>query len=176
MSASYGLMAEFATADALLAAAKRARAEGYAAVEAYAPFPVPGLDEAVGFVANRVPLLVLLGGIAGGLGGFFMQWYAAVISYPFNLGGRPANSWPAFIPVTFEMTILGAALAGFIGMLWLNGLPKLIHPVFGAPRFQLATRDRFFLCVRADDPKFAEGPVREMLEGFRPVSVHEVPL
>ena len=175
MNAIYGVIAEFATAEALVEAARAARAHGYLAVEAYSPFPVAGLHEAVGFTRNRVPLLVLLGGIAGGAGGFFMQWYAAVISYPFNLGGRPPNSWPAFIPVTFEMAILGAALAGFFGMLWLNGLPRLIHPVFGAPRFQLATRNRFFLCIRADDSKFAAAPVRDLLERMGPLSVHEVP-
>jgi hypothetical protein len=175
MNGSYGVMAEFATADSLLEAAHAVRARGYRAVEAYAPFPVAGLAEAVGFERNRVPLIVLLGGIIGGVGGFFMQWYAAVISYPFNLGGRPANSWPAFIPVTFEMTILGAALAGFFGMLLLNGLPRLIHPVFGAPCFQLATRDRFFLCIRADDPGFSDLNVRELLGELEPLSVHEVP-
>jgi hypothetical protein len=173
---SYGLMAEFASADRLLEATRQLREQGYAGVEAYAPFPVEGLDEAVGFTSNRVALVTLLGGLAGGAGGFFMQWYAAVVSYPFNIGGRPANSWPAFIPVTFELTVLCAALAAFFGLWWMNGLPRLRHPVFDAPRFQLATRDRFFVCVRADDPKFAAGPTRDALERFEPLSVHEVPL
>ncbi len=152
MSACYGLMAEFATAKHLLDAAQRARERGYTALEAYAPFPVEGLSEAVGFRRNHVPLIVLLGGLGGGAAGYLLQWYSAVVSYPINVGGRPLDSWPMFIPVTFETTVLGAALAGAIGMLLLNGLPRLHHPVFNARAFDLASRNRFFLCVRnADD-------------------------
>jgi hypothetical protein len=175
MSATYGLMAEFDRSESMLAALRYLREQGYVAVEGYAPFPVEGLDEAVGFTRNRVPLLALCGGIVGGVGGFFMQWYSAVISYPFNVGGRPTNSWPAFIPVTFEMTVLCAALAGFFGLWILNGLPRLRHPVFNAPHFQLATRNRFFVCVRSDDPKYALEPLRLAFDRFAPTSVHEVP-
>ena len=130
----------------------RARARGgYRNVEAYAPFSVEGLAEALGFARNRVALITLLGGILGGAGIYFLQWYSAVIDYPINIGGRPLHSWPAFIPATFECTVLGAALAAFFGMLILNGLPRLHHPVFNAPDFDLATRNRFFLCIEAAD-------------------------
>jgi len=174
MSAMYGLMAEFASAEALVAAARRARAEGYARIEAYAPFPVEGLAEAVGFTRSRVPLAVLVGGIAGGLGGYFLQWYSAVVHYPENIGGRPLDSWPEFIPVTFELVVLGAALAAFVAMLAANGLPRLRHPVFGAPHFDLATRNRFFLCVLAADPRYEEKGARRFLEELEPMRVVEV--
>jgi hypothetical protein len=134
----YGVMAEFASAEALLAAVRKARAAGYANVEAYAPFPVEGLPEATGFKRNWIPAIVLGGGLAGGIGGYFMQWYSAVLSYPINSGGKPPHSWPEFIPVTFELTVLVAALAGVIGMLALNGLPRLYHPVFNVREFDLA--------------------------------------
>ena len=121
---------------------------------------------------DRIPLITLCGGILGGAGGYFMQWYSAVISYPINVGGRPLNAWPSFIPITFEMAVLGAALAGFFGMLALNRLPRLRHPVFGAPHFDLASRSRFFLCLRSGDPKFDAGRARSWLEqnGARQVS------
>jgi len=175
MARVYGVMAEFAGAEALLAAVKRARAAGYRDIEAYSPFPVEGLSAALGFEANRVPLLTLLGGIAGGLGGYFLQWYAAVISYPLNIGGRPAHSWPAFIPVTFELTVLGAALAAAVGMLVLNGLPRLVHPVFNAPEFDLATRNRFFLCLRGRDVESDLPAARRFLDGLSPLCIVEVP-
>lgn len=174
-SGVYGLIAEFATTDELIAAANRSRHEGYVKIDAYSPFPVEGLSDAVGFKKNHIPLIALLGGIAGGIGGFFMQWYAAVVSYPFNIGGRPLNSWPSFIPVTFELTILGAALAAVIGMLILNGLPSLYHPVFNAKDFDLATRNRFFLCIRADDAKFDLQCTRHLLENLHPIRIIETP-
>ena len=176
MSAIYGLMAEFASADQLLAAARRTRESGHARIEAYSPFPIEGLDEAIGFPGSRVPLATLIGGIAGGAGGFFLQWYAAVIDYPINIGGRPTNSWPAFIPITFEMTVLFAALTAVVSMLLANGLPKLRHPVFNAKDFGLATRDRFFLCLRADTPKFDATQARRFLERLDPMKIVEVPL
>jgi len=144
----YGLLAEFATADDLLAAVRRARQAGFS-VEAYTPFAVDGMPEAIGFPRNRVPLVTLIGGIAGGCGGYFLQWYSAVVDYPLNIGGRPLHSWPSFMPVTFEMTILGAAFAAVFGMLIMNGLPRLRHPLFDAPDFDLASRNRFFLCLCA---------------------------
>jgi hypothetical protein len=167
----YGVMAEFKHAEALVAAAARARQAGYEGVEAYSPYPVEGLAETIGFRKNRVPLIVFISGLAGGVGGYFMQWYSAVISYPINSGGKPLHSWPEFIPVTFELTVLAAAVIGFIAMLLLNGLPKLYHPVFNVPEFDLASRNRFFLCLRA-----AEGDkTRDFLQTLDPLGIWEVP-
>src|SRR5262245_52770035 len=131
----YGLLAEFPSAEALVAAAQRTREAGFRRFDAYAPFPVEGLPEAIGFRQSELPMLVLLGGIFGGCGAFFMQWFSATIHYPLNVGGRPFNSWPAFIPVTFELTILGASLAAVLGMIVMNGLPMPHHPLFNVERF-----------------------------------------
>jgi hypothetical protein len=169
----YGLMAEFAEASALLEAARRAYAEGYRQIEAYTPFPVEGLAEVIGWRRNRIPLFALAGGLLGGVAGYLLQWYTSVVDYPINSGGRPLHSWPAFIPTTFELTVLGAALAAFFGMLILNGLPRLYHPVFNAPRFDLS-RDRFFLCVRAVDARFETEATRRFLETLGPVDIVEV--
>ncbi len=171
----YGLIAEFRSAEDLLRAARRAREEGYQELEAYAPYAVEGLAEAVGFKRNRVPAMVLAGGIVGGLGGYFLQWYSAVIDYPINVGGRPLHSWPSFIPATFELVILGAALAAVVGMLIANGLPRLRHPVFNAPDFEQATRNRFFLCLPARDPRFEAKGCKAFLRSLQPLSVAEVP-
>jgi hypothetical protein len=170
----YGVMAEFTDAERLLEAAHRTYAQGYRRMDAYTPVPVEGLAEAIGFERNRLPLIVLLGGILGGVGAFFMQWYSSVIDYPLNIGGRPLNSWPAFIPITFEVTILVAALSAVFGMLGLNGLPKPYHPVFNVPSFEMASRSHFFLVVHGDDPKFDRAAVREFLEGLGPKDVFEV--
>jgi hypothetical protein len=176
----YGVMAEFRKADELLDAARAVRGEAPGRVEAYAPFAVPGLDEAVGFGGSRaVARATLAGGVLGGAGGYFMQWYATTISYPINVGGRPLHSWPMYIPVTFELTILCGALAAVIAMLWANGLPRLNHPVFATPDFDLASRDRFFLCLRlpqhatADDASY--GTARALLEAQHPIAIREVP-
>jgi hypothetical protein len=171
----YGLLAEFKTGDALLEAARRAREDGYRHVEAYSPYAVEGIAEAVGFNYSRVPLITLVGGIVGGAGGYFLQWYSAVIDYPINVGGRPLHSWPSFIVPTFELTILGAAIAALIGMLAANGLPRLVHPIFNAPHFEQATRHRFFLCLTARDPHFDVERSRRFLQGLQPMSVVEVP-
>jgi hypothetical protein len=171
----YGWLAEFSSPEALVEAAKATHAAGYRRVEAYTPFPVEGLVEAVGAYTDHVPLITLIGGIIGGAGGYFMQWYSAVIAYPFNLGGRPYHSWPAFIPVTFELAVLGAALFAVFGMLVLNGLPKLYHPLFNVPEFELASRNRFFLCLRCDDPNYERDRAQRFLSGLKPQALAEVP-
>jgi Alternative complex III, ActD subunit len=170
----YGLMAEFTSPEELIAAARRARVDGYQHMDAYSPFPVEGLAEELGFRHSRLSLVVLIGGIVGALGGYLLQYYAAVIDYPINVGGKPLHSWPAFLPVTFETTILVAALSAVLGMLALNGLPMPYHPVFHVPRFALATRDRFFLCIEATDPKFDRDGTRQFLERSQPRQVSEV--
>ena len=175
MSAPWGLMAEFATADELLAAARRVREAGYRKAEAYAPFPVEGLSEALGFERNHVALWTFIGALLGGLGGFYMQWYSAVIDYPLNIGGRPLYSWPMFVPVTFELAVLGGAFAAVISMLAASGLPRLRHPVYGARDFDLATRNRFFLCLRSDDPVFEIGQAGRLLDELKPLRRVEVP-
>ncbi len=172
---NYGLMAEFDSASDLVAAADRTREAGYQKIDAYSPFPVEGLAEAIGFHLDLVPLITLIGGIVGGASGFLMQWWINVVSYPVNIGGKPHNSWPAFIPITFEMTILFAAIAAVLGMLALNGLPMPYHPVFNVPRFAFATKDRFFLIVFASDKKYDAAATRKFLEGLNPRAISEVP-
>jgi hypothetical protein len=167
-------MAEFRSPETLLAAARRASGEGFKRMDAYTPFPVEGLAEAIGFHSTRVPLIVLIGGIVGCFGGFFLQYWVAVIDYPLNVGGRPLNSWPSFIPVTFEMTILVAALSAFLGVLALNGLPMPYHPVFNVEQFELASRNRFFLCIEAADPLFDRERTAKFLESLKPEGVYEV--
>jgi hypothetical protein len=167
-------MAEFASADALLAAARRAREAGYRRLEAYSPFPIEGLAEELGYERTPVPFWTFLGGVAGGGGAFFMQWYAAVIDYPVNIGGRPLNSWPMFVPITFELAVLGAAFAALIAFLAGSGLPRLRHPLFGAPDFDLATRNRFFLCLRTDDPAYEPAQARRLLESVQALRCVEV--
>jgi hypothetical protein len=172
--AIYGLMAEFDNPDDLLEAARRAHAGGYRQMDGYSPFPVEGLSEAIGFHRTRLPLIMLLGGLAGGLGGYLLQYYTAVIDYPLNVGGRPLHSWPSFIPVTFEMTVLIAALAAVLGMLALNGLPRPYHPVFNVPSFEMASRNLFFLCIESTDPHFDVERTRQFLEALRSHHVYEV--
>ncbi len=170
----YGLMAEFERCEDLLAASRQAYAQGYRKMDAYSPFPVEELAEAVGFHNNKMALIVLVGGVLGCLGGYFLQYWISVIDYPLNIGGRPLHSWPSFIPVTFECTILLAAFAAVFGMLALNGLPQPYHPVFNVPQFEHASKDRFFLCIQANDPGFDLEKTRKFLEGFKPLSVSAV--
>jgi hypothetical protein len=170
----YGLLAEYSSTEALLAAVRRAREDGYRRLDAFTPLPVEGLAEALGLRRTGVPLIVLLGGIAGCLGGFFMQYWIHVINYPINVGGRPYNSWPSFIPVTFELTILLAALSAVLGMLALNGLPMPYHPIFNVPRFELASRNRFFLCIEAKDPRFDHERTRGFLESTGTTGVYDI--
>lgn len=171
----YGIMAAFDSPDEILAAARGSYEQGYRMMEAYTPFPVEGLAEALGYERNRVPAVVFAGGLVGGLLGFFMQWFAAVVNYPINVGGRPLNSWPAFVPITFEMTVLGGALAAVVGVLAMNGLPRLHHPVFGVPEFALASNDRFFLSIQARDPLFDLDATHRMLSEFHPKVISVVP-
>jgi hypothetical protein len=170
----YGLMAEFDNPTELVEAARQTYDAGYRRINGYSPFPIPELWEAIGFHKTRLPLIVLIGGILGGLGGYLMMYYMEVIDYPINVGGRPFHSWPAFIPITFETTVLGAALACIFGMLALNKLPQPYHPVFNAERFALATRDRFFLVIEARDPKFDHDTVQEFMKGLNPKEVIDV--
>jgi hypothetical protein len=170
----YGLMAEFPDSQELLSAARRAHQDGYRRLDAYSPLPIEGLAEAIGFRHTRLPLVVLCGGLIGCAGGFFLQYYLSVVAYPINVGGRPLNSWPSFIPITFELTVLVAALSAVLGMLALNGLPMPYHPVFNVPRFALATRDRFFLCIEARDPRFDRDRTRRFLEELGARGVFEV--
>ena len=171
----YGLVAEFDSAGGLMSAAEKARDHGFRRMDAYSPFPVEGLMEALGHRSAVLPWIVLLGGIVGGLGGYLLQYVTSVHSYPLNVGGRPLHSWPAFIPVTFECIILGASLSAVFGMLALNGLPMPYHPLFHVERFALASRDRFFLCIRAVDAKYDAVTTRQFLEGLGAREVTEVP-
>ena len=170
----WALMAEYETPEALVAAAQAAHDAGYRHAEAYAPYAVEGLAEAVGFRRSRIPALVLVGGFVGGACGYLLQWYSAVRAYPEEVGARPLHSWPMFVPVTFEMTILFAALTAFVAVLLANGLPRLAHPIFDAPDFELASRNRFFLCLRTDDPAFDESKAAALLDATSPLRVAQV--
>lgn len=174
-SSVYGLMAEFDSAQELVKAAHKTHAAGYKKIDAFSPFPVEGLADAIGFRKNMVPFVVLVGGIIGGLSGYLLQYYVAVITYPVNVGGRPYHSWPSFIIVTFEMTILFAGLSAVFGMLALNGLPQPYHPVFNVPAFAKASENKFFLVVFSSDPKYDVARTREFLKGLAPRAISEVP-
>ena len=170
----YGLLAEFSDPNELIAAVRHTREAGYRHMDAYTPFPIEELAEELGVRRSHLPLIVLAGGIIGGLAGFGLEYWTSAIDYPINVGGRPLFSWPAFIPVAFETTVLGAGLSAVFGMLALNGLPMPYHPVFNVPRFALSSRDRFFLCIKATDPLFDRDATRRFLERFTPRQVSEV--
>jgi hypothetical protein len=170
----YGLMAEFETPEALLTAAEAAREAGFERMDAYTPMPVEGLAEAVGFKKTTVQKIVLAAGLLGACGGFTLCWWMTVVAYPHNVAGRPLNSWPAYVPITFESMVLVACLTALVSMLALNGLPEPYHPVFNVPEFARASRDRFFLCIESSDARFDFDGTREFLEGLRPMGVMEV--
>jgi hypothetical protein len=171
----YGVMAEFSSEDALREAARCARAHPYEHMDAFSPLPVKGLDDILGRTGSWAPAWVLTGGVLGGLTGYFMQLWGIGINYPFNVGGRPLNSWPLFIPITFELTILGGAIAAVLSLFVLNGLPRLNHPVFAVPGFARATTDAFFLCILSTDPDFDPVLVRRFfLQETRAIAVTEL--
>jgi hypothetical protein len=172
----YGVMGQFDRPSTLVAAAREAYAAGYRQINGYSPFPIEELTEAIGFKRTTLPLIVLAGGIIGGVGGFLMQYWMEVIDYPINVGGKPFNSWPAFIPITFECTVLVAAFSAVLGMLALNKLPQPYHPVFNAPNFALATRDSFFLVIEAKDPKFNHDEVVQFMKSLEAREVADVEL
>lgn len=172
----YGLMAEFGSAQALLDAAEKVKAAGFHEIDAYSPYPIEAVSEVVcDHKRSRMPLIVLAGGLLGLLGGFGLEYWAAVIEYPMNIGGRPHFSWPSFVIPAYETTILGASLAGVVGMLFLNGLPSPYHPVFNHKRFvEKASRDGYFLVIKAKDKKFDRAATRTFLEGLHASEVAEV--
>jgi hypothetical protein len=170
----HGLMAEFDSPQQILDAAHQVRNAGYRKVEAYSPYPIEELWEALGHHQSWVPWIVLGGGVSGAVLGFGLCYWVSAIAYPLNIGGRPFNSWPSFIPVTFECTILLASLSAVMGMLALNGLPMPHHPVFNVDRFAHASRDRYYLCIEAGDPKFDKNATRAFLQGLRPAEVADV--
>jgi len=170
----YGVMAEFEGPNELVHAARQTYEAGYRRINGYSPYPIEELWEAIGFTHTRLPLIVFIGGLVGGIGGFLMQYYLSVWDYPLNVGGKPYNSWPAFIPITFECTVLVAAFSAVLGMLLLNKLPQPYHPVFNAPNFALATRDRFFLVVEASDTKYDHDEVVALMKSLQPLDVVDV--
>jgi hypothetical protein len=170
----HGVLGEFETPEQLLAAVRKAREAGYRHMDAYTPFPIEGLAHAIHARRSWVPLITLLGGIMGGLGGFGLEYWCSAISYPINIAGRPLNSWPAFIPVTFELTVLGASIFSVVGMIALNRLPQPYHPVFNVERFAHASTDRFFLCIERHDPKFNLAETSRFLQEQHAVHVTEV--
>jgi hypothetical protein len=170
----YGLLAEFDSATAIVDAARRTRQAGFTKIDTFTPFPIHELDAALELPRTKLPWIVLGGGIAGMAAGFALQYWASVIEYPLNIGGRPLASWPAFIVPSYELTILFAALTAVFGMIALNGLPMPYHPLFNVPQFSNASADRFFLSIETKDPKFDLAGTRAFLEGLHPLGVTEI--
>jgi hypothetical protein len=171
---SFGVMAEFDNPTALVNAARAAREKGYRELDAYSPFPIDELSSALHLHRNKLPLIVLLGGLTGMATGYLLQYYVTVINFPINIGGRPLHSWPSYIVITFELTILFAAISAVMGMLALCGLPMPYHPVFNAPNFALASRNRFFLCIEARDPLYDSVRTADFLRTLEPKEVSQV--
>jgi len=172
----YGIIAEFEHAHDVVVAADRSYQAGYRKMDAYTPLPVEGLSEALGFRDVYVPTMMLVAGILGCIGGFGLLYYCLGISYPLNIGGREIVSWPYYLPITFECTVLAAALTGVFGMIAINGLPQPYHPVFDAPDFELASSSRFFLCIEHTDPHFDRVETRRFMETLGAAKVSEVEL
>ena len=170
----YGLMAEFSSPESLVAATRRARAEGYRKVDAFAPFPVEELPDALDLPPSRIPLFMLGGAFAGAGVGLGMQYYANLVSFPINIGGRPLNSWPGFIPPTVELIILFAVLSGLIALFFTLQLPAVYHPVFNHPDFRRASRDGFFLCIQCIDRQFDREKTYSFLCALDPLSVQPI--
>lgn len=172
----YGLMAQYEKPEQVRGAVQMARQAGYRQMDAFTPYPVDGLARDLGEKKSRIPFIILIGGMTGAGVGFLMQYWSMAVDYPFNSGGRPTNSWPVFIPVTFEMMVLVASFAAFLGLLFLNGLPRPHHPVFNVPQFERASQDRFFLCIESADPQFDETATAAFLAATEPPGgVVEVP-
>lgn len=170
----YGILAEFPDADALVAATRKVAAEGYTHADTFTPYPVGETADALGFPKSEMGPVMFIGGLTGACSGFLMQYWTNGFGYPLNVAGRPYLSWPSFIPITFEMMVLTAALSGLFGLIALCGLPRLYHPLFNSARFDRASRDRFFLCVEAGDPKFDPARTREFMNTLNALSVEEV--
>lgn len=171
---TYGLLAEFDTPEALIAGIDKVQGDGYDDLDAYTPFPIHDVCEKIAKQKSKVPLLVFFGGLTGATVGFCFQWWATAVSYPMNIGGRPLFSWPAFIPATFELLILFASFSAVFGMFMLNGLPRPHHPVFNVPQFERASTDRYFLLIKASDPRFEQSVTRAALEGLGSEGVYDV--
>jgi hypothetical protein len=171
----FGVIAQFDDSSSLIGAVRQVRKAGYTRIDAFTPYPVHGLDDELGVRGTKLPAIVLSAGIVGAFTGFGMQYFAMAVHLPLNIGGKPLNSWPAFIPITFEVTILFAALSAVIGMLVLNGLPQPYHPVFHAKNFERASVDQFFLCIQSDDPRFDQIEARNLLASTGAVEVSDVP-
>ena len=170
----FGLMAEFTHEEDFINATRKVRDEGYKKLDAYSPYPIEEIIDILHLHKNKLPLIVLIGGIMGGVGCYFMEYFASVIHYPMNIGGRPLHSWPSFLPPAYEITILGAAIAAVVGMLALNGLPMPYHPVFNVPEFEKASNDGFFLCIESEDANFDLEKTQKFLEALNPVKVSRV--
>ena len=171
----YGLMAEFGTADELIAATRRARADGYTEMDGYSPYPIGEVADALGFPRSEIGAIMFIGGLCGATFGFLLQYYLNGIEYPLNIGGKPYFSWPQFAPITWELLVLTASMSGLFGLLALCGLPQPYHPVFNVPQFARASKDRFFLVIETGDPRFDPVRTREFLTSLNPISVAEVP-
>lgn len=170
----YGFLAEFSSPEALKECVRAARREGFRKIDAYSPFPVEGIAEDMGLKRSPIPAIVLAGGLAGLVTGALMQYYSAVYDYPLNIGGRPLNSWPSFVMIAFELTVLVGGLSGALGMLAINGLPKPHHPLFNVTRFERVTQDGFFFCIEATDPLFHAQRTWEFLEALKPEGLYAV--